>query len=92
MDTIDPIRFVLAFLFVLGLIGAMAFAMKRYGGAQKFFGQAKEEGARMQVVEVRYLDPRRKLVLVRRDDVEHLLLLADGRETVIEAGIEAEDE
>ncbi|MDE3060121.1 MAG: flagellar biosynthetic protein FliO [Pseudomonadota bacterium] len=83
MDAIDPVRFILAFLFVVGLIGLLGFGLKRYGRMQKFLG-AGDEGGRIAIIETRYLDPRRRLVLVRRDDAEHLLLLADGREMVIE--------
>lgn len=82
MDTIDPLRFVLAFAFVLSLIGLMAVVMKKYGRGQMF--SRGKEGGRLDVLEVRYIDARRKLVLVRRDHVEHLLLLADGRELVVE--------
>lgn len=86
METVDPVRFVLAFVFVIGLIGALAMALKRYGSNKIMFGM-KQEGGRLEILEVRWLDPKRKLMLVRRDDAEHLLLLADGRETVIESNI-----
>ncbi len=89
MDTVDPIRFVLAFLLVLGLIGVMALVLKHYVKGRAGFG-AREGGGRLEVLETRYLDPRRRLVLVRRDGVEHLLLLADGRELVIESGVNNE--
>ena len=42
---------------------------------------------RIGVVEVSPLDSRRKLVLVRRDDVEHLLVVSPTEETVIERNI-----
>lgn len=88
MDTIEPLRFVFAFLFVLGLIGVMALCLKRYGRLQKFFAKpffaAPEIGGRLEVLETRWLDAKRRLVLVRRDNVEHLLLLGDDRELVIE--------
>ena len=90
MDTIDPLRFLFAFLFTIGLIGALALLLKRYGSAQKFLGM-KEEGDRIKIVEMRYLDTKRRLVLVKRDNVEHLLLLADGREMVIEPGIKNDE-
>lgn len=83
MDTVDPIRFIVAFVFVLGLIGLLAMGLKRYGKAQQIFG-AQQDG-RIKIIETRYLDPRRRLVLIRRDNREHLLLLADGREVVIES-------
>ena len=93
MDTVDPTRFIFAFIFVLGLIGLSAVALRRYGqsASSKFFmGRALNptlQSNRLQVLEVRYIDARRKLVLVRRDEVEHLLLLADNRELVIESSV-----
>jgi flagellar protein FliO/FliZ len=84
MDTVDLPRFLLAFIFVIGLIGLCAVLLKRYGGKTLI---KNKEGSRLDVVEVRYIDSRRKLALVRRDNVEHLLLLADGKETLIESGI-----
>jgi flagellar protein FliO/FliZ len=92
MESIDPLRSLAAFLFVIGLIGIMAIVLRRYGRGRRFGSALLHAGGgegRVQVVEVMYLDPRRKLVLVRRDDAEHLLLLAEGRELVIESGIKA---
>ena len=79
MEDINPLRFILAFVFVLGLIGLFAMLLKRYGAKQSLLGSSNET-ARLRVVETRYIDGKRKLVLVRRDETEHLLLLADGRE------------
>ena len=89
MDEIDFTRFAFAFLFVIGLIGVMGWMLKRFGSSQKVFGATDGTG-RLNIVETRYLDPRRKLVLIRRDHTEHLILLADGRETVIESNINSE--
>jgi len=86
MESLDYTRFVLAFVFVLSLIGLLAYAAKRYTSSQKLFGM-KEGAGRISIVETRYLDPRRKLVLVKRDDAEHLILLAEGRELVVESNI-----
>ncbi len=86
MDSVNPIRFVLAFIFVIGLIGLSAMGLRRYAKAQKIFGTQGSSG-RLAVVETRYLDSRRRLVLVRRDEVEHLLLLSDKGEQVVESGI-----
>ena len=86
MDSVDPLRFVLAFAFVLGLIGLLALGLKRYARAQKIFGVQGSSG-RVAVVETRYLDPKRRLVLVRRDETEHLLLLSDKGDQVIESSI-----
>jgi hypothetical protein len=93
MEAVDPTRFVFAFLLVLGLIGLMAMALKfalASGRFTRILGTGAirpQTGGRIEVLETRYIDARRRLVLVRRDHVQHLLLLADGRETVIESGI-----
>ena len=49
------------------------------------------EPRRLSVVEARTLDARRQLVLIRRDGVEHLLLLSPNAETVVETGIPARE-
>lgn len=91
MDAVDPLRFILAFAFVVGLIGLSAFALKRYSrtaAGALLLGQMTVKpvkDARLDIVEIRQLDARRRLLLVRRDDTEHLLLLAEGRELVIES-------
>jgi flagellar protein FliO/FliZ len=84
MDSVDPLRFVFGFIFVLGLIGVMAVVLKKYARKHSL-GSVGGEG-RLRVIEVRYIDHKRKLVLVRCDNREHLLLLSDGRELVIESG------
>lgn len=87
MDTVSITQFILAFVFVIGLIGLFALLLKRFANPQTILG-AKGDG-RIRIVEIRYLDPKRRLILVRRDDVEHLLLLSDGREVVVETSIPA---
>lgn len=86
METVDYSRFALAFVFVLGLIGLFSALLKRYGNAHQIY-KAKDTESRLDIIEARFIDARRKLVLVKRDNVEHLLLLAEGRETVIESNI-----
>jgi hypothetical protein len=46
-------------------------------------------GARMGVTEYHEIDKSRRLVLVRRDDVEHLLLIGGPQDLVIEPRIES---
>ena len=95
MDTIDPARFVFASLVVLGLIGLLAVFLKYY--SQKTFGQkftgklfaANQITGRIAIVETYYIDHKTKLVLLKRDDIEHLLVISDGKAIVIESGIES---
>jgi flagellar protein FliO/FliZ len=79
-------RFLLALVFVLALIGACAWAAKRFGLGNRL-PASRGRAARLGIVEATALDARRKLVLVRRDDVEHLLLLGPAGETVVESRI-----
>lgn len=88
MDEPDPLRILMALLLVLSLIGLMALVLRRLAASGKFSGHVSVPGqGRLHVIETRYLDARRRLVLIRRDRTEHLLLLADGRETILESHI-----
>lgn len=84
------LRFVAALVFVLGLIGAFAWVVRRFGPRGIGAHHAKR-GRRLAVVEVAPVDARRRLVLVRRDGVEHLLLLGATQDLVIETGLGARD-
>jgi flagellar protein FliO/FliZ len=79
------LKFALAFLLVLGLIALGAWTLRRFGLGVVTAGT---RGRRLAVVESLALDARHRLVLVRRDDREHLLLLGTA-ETVVESGITA---
>lgn len=89
MDTVDPARFIFASFFVLGLLGLFAVCLKYYGKktfGQKFFA-ANQGAGRLTIIETKYVDNKSKLVLIKRDDIEHLLLVGDGNTTIIESGI-----
>jgi len=82
------VRFLLALILVLALIAALTWAARRFGfGGHLVPNTGKPP--RLSVVEVKTVDPRRKLVLVRRDDSEHLILLGAGQDLLLESGIEA---
>ena len=90
MDLELYFRFLLALGLVLGLIGAAAWAMKRFG-LNRFVGQRRPGSAdrRLSIVETLPLDAKRRLILIRRDGVEHLLLTGAGADLVIETRIPA---
>lgn len=85
MDPVSYMKFVAALVFVLGLILGLAWLARRFGllGATNVTDGKTQ---RLKVIEVRNLDPRHRLVLVRRDDVEHLLLIGPTGGRVVEAG------
>ena len=47
----------------------------------------KKQKQRLALVETRYVDSKRKLVLVRRDNVEHLVMTGGPVDMVLETGI-----
>ena len=80
------VRFFLAFLVVLGLIGATAWAVRRFGGGQ-LSSTARGRQPRLAVIDYASVDARRRLILVRRDNVEHLLMIGGPTDIVVEPNI-----
>lgn len=87
MDIALYLKFLLALVFVLALIGLLAWAARRVGlgGRLATAGSAR----RLAVVEVLPLDARHRLVLLRRDNREHLVLLGAGQGLLLEGGLPA---
>ena len=80
MDVPDFLRAVFALALTLGLIGVAAVLARRYGPSALFrMQQTTKAQRRLAVVETLMLDPARRLVLVRCDGRERLLLLGEGR-------------
>ncbi|NFV81374.1 flagellar biosynthetic protein FliO [Magnetospirillum aberrantis] len=85
MEWTSYLRVVLALAVVVGLMLATLWALRRFqiGGMVA----RPNPRRRLAVVETANLDSRRRLVLVRRDGVEHLLLIGGGNDVVVEAGV-----
>ncbi len=88
MDYLTYSQFVVALLFVLALIGGVGALARRLGFGMGHFVKGTS-GPRITIVEIRPLDAKRKLILLRRDQVEHLIIVGSTGETVIESGIAA---
>lgn len=88
MEIESYLRFAAALVLVLGLIGATAWAVRRLGLAGHL-PIAAGRARRLGVVEAAPLDTKLRLVLVRRDAAEHLLVLGPEGAVVVERGIEA---
>jgi flagellar protein FliO/FliZ len=82
MDFDLYLRFALALILVLGLIALLAWLLRRFG-----MGVKMSKGRRLAIVEAQMLGPRHRLMLIRRDDAEHLVIVGPGSETVVESGI-----
>ncbi len=88
------IRFAVALLVVLGLIAGITWLIRRFGWSGRIARAAAVTGQqrRLSVIEACNIDGRRRLVLVKRDGIEHLILLtANGSAVVIERGIGARE-
>lgn len=85
MDAPVYLRFIASLVLVLGLMMGLLWLLRRFG----LGGMVARPSARrrLAVVESMSLDGRRRLVLVRRDDAEHLLLIGGSTDLVVESGI-----
>ena len=79
------VTFAIAFVVVLLLIGVLAWAVRRFGATR--MEAARSRQPRLAVVDSAAVDNRRKLVIVRRDNVEHLLMIGGPTDVEVEASI-----
>jgi hypothetical protein len=81
------VRFFIAFLIVLGLIGAAAWAVRRFGAGRLGAVGTRGRQPRLAVIDQTPVDARRRLILIRRDNVEHLLMIGGPSDVVVEPNI-----
>lgn len=87
MEYGEYLRFLLALVFVLALIGLCARLGQRLGLAPQA-RKSRRDTARLSIVEVRPVDGKRKLMLIERDNVQHLLLIGGDNDLVVETAIQ----
>lgn len=63
--------------------------LRRRSGSSPFIRGGRNRQPRLQVLDATAVDARRRLVLVRRDNVEHLVMIGGPTDIVIESGIGA---
>ncbi len=82
--------YAIAFVFVIALIlvGARLLRGATSGGNSKGSSFLRGRERRLGVVEAASVDGRRKLILLRRDNVEHLIMTGGPVDVVVETGIE----
>ena len=86
VDLPTPVNFVIAFVVVLLLIGGIAWLVRRFGATRLDPG-ARSRQPRLAVIDAAAVDGRRKLVIIRRDNVEHLLMIGGPTDVVVETNI-----
>ena len=82
-----PVQFFLAFIVVLGLIGGAAWLVRRLGAGRLGGAGMRGRQPRLAVVDYASVDGRRRLILVRRDNVEHLVMIGGPSDIVVESNI-----
>jgi flagellar protein FliO/FliZ len=81
------VRLIGAIVVVLALIGGAAWLLRRFGPGNLGGAAARGRQPRLAVIEAGAVDGRRKLVIVRRDNVEHLIMIGGPTDILIEANI-----
>ncbi len=81
------VTFFLAFVAVLALIGVSAWLVRRFAGNRLGANTNRGRMPRLAVIDAAAVDGRRRLVLVRRDNIEHLLMIGGPTDIVVEPNI-----
>jgi hypothetical protein len=86
-DISTPLKFFIAFAIVLALIGLTAWLVRRFGANRLGGGSTRGRQPRLAVIDAATVDGRRRLVLIRRDNIEHLLMIGGPTDVVVEPNI-----
>jgi flagellar protein FliO/FliZ len=81
-ESLDYLRIIYSFLLVIGLMLICAKLWQRFGvGKVTFAGNRREN--RLQLIEAKVVDARRKLLLLRCDDKEYLVLMGPNQDIAL---------
>jgi flagellar protein FliO/FliZ len=93
MDTITAasdgpqfLKMIVALVIVIGLMGGLAYVLKKLGLSNGITFKTDEKN-RLKILESLPLDARRRLVIIKCDSAEHLVILGATGETVIASDI-----
>jgi flagellar protein FliO/FliZ len=81
------VKLVVGLIVVIGLIVAFFWGLRRFGGERLGAAGGRGRQPRLAVVDAAMVDGRRRLVLIRRDNVEHLLIIGGPTDVVVEQNI-----
>ena len=90
MEEVEYIKVILGFIFVVTLIVLIAFIINYFGLNEFKFANKSKKERRLEVIETLILDTKRRLLLIKRDNTEHLLLMGKDSEQIIEKDIRNE--
>jgi flagellar protein FliO/FliZ len=84
---IDPVRYVIAFIAIIAIMAGAFYLLRRFGAGALASGSVRGRQPRLAVIDTASVDTRRSLVLIRRDNVEHLIMIGGPTDVVIEPNI-----
>ena len=96
MDILPPdlpqfVKLALSLAIVVSLMGGLAFILKKLGLATEAHMKSGTDN-RLKIVESIPMDARRRAVILRRDDQDHVVILGPNGETIVETNIPAVDD
>jgi flagellar protein FliO/FliZ len=83
-ESFSLLRTLLAFVVVLGLLGLFALGLRYVAARGIKLPGASSGKKRLELIETLPLDARRRLVIVRCDEAEYLLLLSGDQNILID--------
>lgn len=82
------LRYFIAFVIVLGFVSTAAWIFHQIAAERRSkSGATRGRLRRLAVIDAAPIGGRRRLILIRRDNVEHLLIIGGPTDTVVEANI-----
>ena len=81
------VKLVVGLIVVIGLLAAFFWGLRRFGGERLGAAGGRGRQPRLAVIDAAMVDGRRRLVLIRRDNVEHLLIIGGPTDVVVEQNI-----
>jgi flagellar biogenesis protein FliO len=81
------LKMLFAFIVVFGLLALALWLVRQFGGKRLGNPAARGRQPRLAIIDAATVDARRRLVLIRRDNVEHLLIIGGPTDVVIEQNI-----
>jgi len=90
MDLMQVLTFIASLIFVISLIVLLSYALRRWAPTLDRFKMSPDR--RLNVVESLMVDAKTRVLLIQRDEVQHLVITSPQATTVIENGIKATPE
>jgi flagellar protein FliO/FliZ len=79
----DAVKFIIVFLLILAVLVPLLWRRFNVGS----LSSSGQRGRRLALIETAAVDGRRRLVLIKRDNVEHLLMIGGPNDIVVESNI-----